>query len=161
MYTIRWKSKDWRGRKLLFTNSAGETGFLHFNNAWNLNAVFQMKKVELLFTEKGFWKKTVHIEANSVEIGQVENRHTTSKILRLNSGKMFELTTNFWGRNLRWKDLNGEIIASYIPGFSLVSMGKGEIQFNEELPEDMMLIMAGTGLFLKLNSIKKAAVIMG
>jgi hypothetical protein len=149
MKTLSWRHTDWNARNFIFSIGQEIIGQLTFNSSWNFNAVYTDNETNLKFSQKGFWDRDVLITNDGKQIGEIKNDFFFGRqTLKLQAGETFILSSNFWGRNVNWKNEKGETIVKYQQA-TMSSMGKGSISLNDSLTIEMEKLLVSSGLFAR------------
>lgn len=157
MKTLNWKRTDWTARNFIFTLGQEIIGQLTFYSSWNFNAVYTDKESKLKFTQKGFWNKEVVITKNEDKIGIIESGFFKHPTLKLKTGEIFTLSSNVWGRDVRWEKNIGEIVIKY-EQTTFSAMGKGLIKIKDSLDIEIEKLLISSGLYIRQYIHKRAAV---
>lgn len=156
MKTLHWKHTDWSARKFIFTDGQETIGQLNFTSSWNFNAVYTDDETKLTFVQKSVWTSKVSIMKDEEKIGEIKSGFFTHPTLRLATGEKFTLIANAWGRNVRWKNEQDEIIIQYEQK-GLNSMGKGIIHIQRALHPETQKLLIISGLYFRQYLSKQAA----
>jgi hypothetical protein len=156
MKTLNWRHTDWSARNFVFFLGQEIVGQLTFQSSWNFNAIYTDSKTRLKFTQKSFWDRKVSITLDDKEIGEMDSGLFSKQTLKLTTGEKFELASNFWGRDVTWKNTNGEAIAKYQQA-TMSSMGKGKIDIADSLSTEIEKVLISSGLFVRQLILKRVA----
>ncbi len=144
MSTITWKNADLSGRRFLFEIENQEIGTLTLLTELSSNANFSTTHGNLQFKRVGFWYNKILLKKNDVLIGEIVNRILGPAFLKLKGGNQYRLSSNLFGRNLKWLNMSGQPIAEYFYA-TMKSRGKGFIHTPDSLPLEEMEILMSSG----------------
>src|SRR6187402_2923056 len=153
MQTLQWRHTDWTARKFVFQLGSDIIGQLTFNNYWNLNAVYTDAETRIKFSEKSFFDDSVVVTQNEKVIGTLSCGFMRQS-LTLTGGERYDLVSNFWGRDVKWKNQHGEELIKYYQA-TLSTMGRGTINTNGTLSRETEILMISGGLFIKQMMLKR------
>ena len=156
METLHWRHTDWFAKNFIFTIGQEIIGQLTFNSSWNFNAVYNDNETKLTFAQKSVWTKDVRITKDGKAIGEIEFKLFGIQTLKLVSGERFTLSSNFWGRDVHWKNDTGEPIVKYQQA-TMSSMGKGLISLKDSLTTETQKVLISSGLFIRQLMHKRIA----
>jgi hypothetical protein len=156
MKTLNWRHTDWSARQFVFSLGQEIIGQLTFHSSWNFNAVYTDNVTRLNFSQDGFWSGKILITRDEKVIGEIDSGILSKQTLKLVTGDKYDLTSNFWGRNVKWKNEKGETIVNYKQA-SMSSMGKGTINLVDSLTIELEKILVGSGLFVRMLIVKRIA----
>jgi hypothetical protein len=145
METVTWKNSDLSGVRFDFENNDQAFGTLTLLNELSSNANFTTDNDRLQFKRVGSWDNKVLIKRNNKLIGEIKNRLLGQTYLELKMGRIFKLSSNLIGRNLKWLDANGHPIVEYKMA-TLTSMRKGFIKIDDSLSKEEKEILLSAGL---------------
>lgn len=154
MKTLNWRHTDWSAKNFVFFLGQEIVGQLTFQSSWNFNAVYTDNKTRLKFTQKSFWDRKVSITRDDKEVGEMDSGLLGKQTLKLSTGETFELVSNFWGRDVTWKNTSGDTIAKYQQA-TMSSMGKGKIDITDSLTIEIEKILISSGLFVRQLILKR------
>lgn len=156
MRTLNWRHTDWNARNFVFFLGQEIIGQLTFNSHWSFNAVYLDAETRLKFTQKGFWSRKVSIDKEGKKIGEIDNGFLGKQLLTLTNGERYELVSNFWLRNVTWKNANGSTIVKYRQA-TMASMGKGIVELTDSGKSEIEKLLVASGLFVRQLILKRAA----
>jgi hypothetical protein len=159
MKTLTWKRTDWGARNFIFLIGQEIIGQLTFNNSWNLNAVYSDTETKLHFSQKKFWGKEVLITKDGKPSGAIEFKLFGVQVLKLPTGERFTLSSNFWGRDVNWKNEKGEAVITYHQS-AITAAGKGLINLNESLKLETENLLISSGLFIRQVMLKRVILLL-
>jgi hypothetical protein len=156
MKTLQWKSCDWKGSKYNVMENDKNVSTLHFDGAWNFDAIYIGETTQLKFSETGFWKPVVQVKINDEVIGDIrpEGSFSRNQTLVLKSGKTYRYNSDSWAKAAAWRE-DGNSIIDYT--FSQWK-SKGSIRINQEIDPQLLDTLVGAGLYLNQLTAKKSAI---
>lgn len=159
MKSIQWRHTDWSARRFVFQAGQELIGQLVFANNWNFDATYSSSDSRLTFTEKGFWDRKVHITRDGVEVALLTNTLFGKALLQLHSGEVYQLKSNFLGRNIQWLNSQDEVVIQYKQA-TLSTMGKGTVQFHQTLSNATEQLLLSSGLYMPRLVVKRMMTVM-
>lgn len=159
MKTLNWKHTNWTARNFIFTVGQEIIGQLTFTSSWNFNAVYTDKEANLKFAQKNFFDKDVVITKDGDSVGTIEFKLFGEQILKLPSGEKFTLSSSFWGKEVYWKNQDGETVIKYETA-TMSSMGKGLITLPSILKPETEKLLVASGLLARQIVHKRAALVV-
>jgi hypothetical protein len=102
METITWKNSDLSGKRFDFETNTELLGTLTVLSELSSNALFTTDNDRLQFSRVGFLDNKVLIKKNGQLIGEIKNRLLGQTYIELKNGNKFRLSSNLFGRNLKW-----------------------------------------------------------
>lgn len=148
MKTLNWKHTDSSARNFIFFIGQEIIGNLTFYNTWDFNATYTDNNTKITFKQRSFWNSKVAITKDEKAIGEIKAGLFEKLRIVLATGERYELTTNFWGRDVGWKNAKGERIINFKQG-TFSSMGKGTISLEDNLSLDTGKLLMSSGLFVR------------
>lgn len=148
METITWKNSDFSALRFDFQSNAESLGTLTMFGELSSNACFSTEHNDFEFTRVGYWDSKVLIKQNGHLIGEIKNRLLGQSYIQLNKGNKFRLSSNLFGRNLKWIDMKGQPIIEYKMA-TLNSMRKGFIKIGDSLTKNEKQILLSAGLIAR------------
>jgi hypothetical protein len=159
MKTLNWRHTDVSARIYVFQIGQEIIGQLRFNSYWNFNAVYADKETKLRFIESNdFLRRTVSITRDGKLIGKMRSGLFAKQTLELLNGEKYVLTSNLWGRDVRWENSKGEPIMKYQQA-TMASMEKGVINLKDTLTEETEKLLMSAGLFMRQLILKRILLI--
>jgi hypothetical protein len=159
MKTLNWRHTDWNARTFVFSLGKEIIGQLKFHSPWSFNAVYTDKETKLKFSQKNSWYGKIRITRDQKPVGEIDSGLFGKQILKLATGEKYELVSNFWGRDVQWKNSKGEMIINYKQA-TMSSMGKGTISLADSLTIELEKLLVSSGLFVRQLVIKRVAVLV-
>jgi hypothetical protein len=154
--TLDWIMKDWSAKTFLIGFNRQTIGELKFNDFWTFNAKYETSASVINFIETGLVKNYIEIKNQDNVIGQIDYQIFGTKKLELSDGQTFYLSTNFWGRNLKWLNDKGDILLELKqPTFK--DLGRGEFLINEDIDKGVKDLLISSGLYISNLTSKKMA----
>jgi hypothetical protein len=145
METITWKNSDLSGKRFDFETNTELLGTLTVLSELSSNALFTTDNDRLQFSRVGFLDNKVLIKKNGQLIGEIKNRLLGQTYIELKNGNKFRLSSNLFGRNLKWLGAKGEPIIEYKMA-TMNSMRKGFIKVGDSSTNDDKEILLSAGL---------------
>ena len=145
METITWKNSDLKGNKFDFEIGNQSLGTLTLLSPLSSNASFDNKQEQIIFKRVGFWDNKVILKRNNEFVGEIGNGLVGQTFLKLKSGKIYKLSSNLIGRNLKWIDSNGIAVVEYSFA-TLKTMRKGFITTSDSIDTAEKAILVSSGL---------------
>ncbi len=154
--TFDWTVKDWSAKTFLISLNRQTVGTLLFNDLWTFNASYETDNATINFKETGYFKESIEIRKQDRPIGKIDYKVFGRKCLSLNSGQTFNLSTNFWGRNLKWINEKGENVLE-LKQPTLKDLGRGTILTDTDLDKELNDLLISSGLYISNLTSKKIA----
>ena len=145
METITWKNTDMSGNKFDIELGNQLLGTLTLLSPLSSNANFDSKNDRIRFQRVGFLDNKVILKRNDLFLGEIGNRLLGRTFLKLKCGKIFRLSSNIIGRNLKWVDQNDVPVVEYSFA-TLRSMRRGFIKTSDSIDADEKDILISSGL---------------
>jgi|GEM_PF-1933254 len=161
MKTLNWRHTDWNARNFIFFIGQEIIGQLNFNSLWNFNGFYTDKESKIQFKEYGgyFWKRAVSIIENDKIIGEITYNFFLEPKLKLVAGDTYLLTSNFWGRDVKWINAQNEIVMKYDQA-TMSSMGKGTITYKDSLSTETEKLLMTAGIYVRQLILKRASLLI-
>lgn len=148
MKSLQWRHTDWTARKYVFQSGLDTIGKLVLGY-WDSSAVYLTAESRMAFSEESFWRNTIHVKRDNVQVAVIKYEVFGPYALQLHSGEVYYLKRDFVGRNTKWENEEGAAIASYQPA-TFSSGGKGTLNFTQSVAEETEHLLAGSGLYLSV-----------
>jgi hypothetical protein len=145
METITWKNSSLSGNTFDFEIGNQLLGTLTLMSPLSSNASFDNEKEQIRFKRIGFWDNKVILKKNDEFAGEIGNRLIGKTFLKLKNGRIFKLSSNIVGRNLKWIDSKGIAVVEYSFA-TLKSMRKGFITTSDSIDSEEKDILISSGL---------------
>lgn len=147
MKILNWRHTDWRANNFLVYLGKQIVGQLRFISSWNFNAIYTDSENKITFKEKGYFDTTTEISKEDGSlIGLMKAKAFGRPTIRLANSEHYELISNFWGRDVQWRDAKGEPVIKYAQA-TMNSMGKGSITTTVPLAAETEKILFASGLY--------------
>jgi len=154
--TFDWIVRDWSAKTFLICFNRQTVGKLLFNDLWTFNASYVTDNETINFIETGYFREAIEIRKQNRLIGKIDYKVFGRKCLKLNSGQTFNLSTNFWGRNLKWINEKGENVID-LKQPTLKDLGRGTILSDKDLDKELNDLLISSGLYISNLTSKKMA----
>jgi len=154
--TFDWTLKDLTARNFLIAFNKEPVGQLSFNDMWTFNASYETGSSAIRFVETGFFRQRVSVKSQQREIGKLDLNVFGTTTLQLEGGKIFTLTTNFFGRNMKWKNDQGDIVVE-LNQPTLRDLGRGTILTDAKLDKEVTDLLSASGLYISNLTSKRIA----
>ena len=143
---ITWRNTDTSGRRFNFEAANLVMGELTLFGPFLSDAHYYTSQGGIRYTKNNDnWPNRMLLQKNGAVVGSLVFRIYKSPSLVLQNGNHFQLDCNLFGRNLKWKNANGDSVVSYtLP--TMKSMGRGSISVSNTLAKEDADILIGTGI---------------
>lgn len=163
METLIWENSDLSGRRFEFAKDNLSAGSFIILSEISSTARFNSGGDQITYYKNNFWEDTVFIKKNNQLIGTITRQLFGRIYLNLNRERIFQLSTNFFGRNLKWLNQDGKPVVAYQMA-TLKSMRKGFVYMDDSLSKDEKEVLLSAGLIasrLKTVRLIVSSVIIG
>ena len=152
METLTWENSDLSGRRFVFEKDNLSAGTFTVLSEISSTARFYSGDDQITYYKNNFWEDTVFVKKNNQLIATITRQLFGRIYLNHNREKTFQLSFNFFGRNLKWLNQDGKPVVAYQMA-TLKSMRKGFVQIDASLSKDEKNVLLSAGLIAnRLNT---------
>ena len=145
--TFDWRLKDMTARTFLIGFNKEPVGQLSFNDMWTFNASYETGSSAIRFVETGFFRQRLSVKRQQKEIGTIDLKFFGTTTFTLEDRRVFTLTTNIFGRNMKWKNAQGDIVVE-LNQPTLRDLGRGTILTDARLDKEATDLLSASGLYI-------------
>ena len=142
-----WTLKDMTARTFLIGFNKESVGQLSFNDMWTFNASYETGSSAIRFVETGFFRQRLSVKRQQKEIGTIDLKFFGTTTFTLEDRRVFTLTTNIFGRNMKWKNAQGDIVVE-LNQPTLRDLGRGTILTDARLDKEATDLLSASGLYI-------------